>query len=617
MERDAATKLTPRTIMRVLGLASPYRWQLGQFLLIVVADAAIAVANPLIYRDLINEGILSHRADVVIRLAALAGALSLAAAALGLWQTYLSARIGASLLLLLRRQLFEHVQTMPLGFFATTQTGALLSRLNNDVAGAHSAFTDVLSNVIGNVIGAALVLGAMFALSWQVALASLALMPLIVWPNTLFGRKLKAITKESYDLVGDMHNVMVDRFNVSGAQIAKIFGRREREAELFAQRARRVSDIGVRRAIYGRVFFAALMFIWALATAIAYGWGGLLVIDGMLDLGALVALVAYLWRLCTSFMTLASVQVSIMTALVSFERVFEVLDMNSVVVERSDAVDIPAGPATITFDHVDFRYPAPDEISLASLRNPAPADDAPAGPVLRDVSFTVGPGRRLALVGPSGAGKTTVTQLVPRFYDPTGGAVRINGVDLKHARLDSIVRRVGMVTQEPFLFHATIRENLLYARPAASEAELIGALRAAQLLPLVQSLPLGLDTLVGDRGFRFSGGERQRLCIARMLLKAPDIVLLDEATAYLDSESEAALQAALEVALQGRTSIVVAHRLSTIVSADEIVVLDRGAVVERGTHATLAAKNGLYAELCRRQFAELLASPRSADPWQR
>ena len=602
-DKDAAPKIMPGTLIRVLKLALSYRRPLALFLLLVVADASIGVVNPLIYRDIINDGILLHRPGVVVRLAALAGALSIASAGLGLWQSYLSARIGGSLLLSLRQQLFEHIQTMPLGFFARTRTGALLSRLNSDVAGAHSAFTDILSNIIGNIISAVLVLAAMFALSKQVALASLALMPLIIWPNNYFGRKLKAITRESYDFTAAMNNMMVERFNMSGAQIAKIFGQQQREAQLFAAKAKRVTDAGIKRAVYARVFFTVLMFIWALATALAYGWGGLLAIQGVLDVGTLVALVAYLWRLCTSFMNLSNVQVSIMTALVSFERAFEVLDMKSVIVERPDAVEIGPGPPAIIFDQVFFRYPAAGKVSLASLQSASALDDAPAQPVLRDVSFAVGPGKCTALVGPSGAGKTTITQLVARFYDPSSGAVMINGVDLRDAKIGSIMRRIGMVAQEPFLFNDTIRENLLYARPDAKEAELKDALRAAQLLPLVESLPQGLDTMVGDRGFRFSGGERQRLAIARLLLKAPGIVILDEATAHLDSESEAAIQAAIATALKGTTSIVIAHRLSTIVNADEILVVDQGTIVERGTHTSLAEKGGLYAELYRNQFA--------------
>lgn len=600
---EPAPGLAPASVIRILRFAVPYRRALALFLLLILADAAIGIANPLLYGAIINDGVAARRVDIVVLLAALSGALSLASAGLGLWQSYVSARIGGDVLLSLRTKLFAHIQAMPLAFFARTRTGALLSRLNGDVAGAYGAFTDVLSNLVGNAVNVVLVLIAMFALSWPVAAVSLALMPLILLPNRLFGRKLEALTRKSYDLTAAMNDVLAERFNLSGAQTAKIFGRPDREAALFAAAAAGVSDVGVRRAVYGRLFFTMLMLIWALATALAYGLGGMLAIGGALSVGTLVALVAYLWRLCSSFMNLSGVPSSLAAARVSFARVFEILDLAPAAADTPGAVDLPDGPARIVFAHVDFRYPAARDVAPPSLAGGAD-DDGPAALALHDVCFAIEPGQRVALVGPSGAGKTTITQLVARFYDPAAGRVLIDGVDLREVRRAALWRRIGIVTQEPFLFHDTIRENLLYARPDAGDAELAQALAAAQLAPLVESLPHGLDTLVGERGLRFSGGERQRFAIARLLLKAPDIVILDEATAHLDSDSEAAIQAALKSALAGRTSLVIAHRLSTVVDADAILVIDRGRVVERGRHAALLAEDGLYAELCRKQLLD-------------
>lgn len=606
LRQDASVtekRVKPGTTGRILGFAVPYAWLLAFFLLLVVVDAGVGVVNPLIYRDVINEGILHHDAALVLRLALLAAALSVLAAGLGLVQSHLAARIGSQIVLSMRTKLFDHIQRMPLAFFARAQTGALVSRLNNDVTGAQSAFTDVLSNVIGNLISVVLVLGAMFVLSWQITLASLVLLPLFIWPARILGRKLHQITRESYDLTAAMNNMMVERFNVAGAQLAKIFGRHKEEGEAFKVRAQRVSDIGVKRALYGRFFFSALMLTSSLATALVYGWGGLLAVREALDIGTLVAFAAYLQRLYRPLTGLSNIYVSIMTALVSFERVFEVLDLVPMIEEKAEAVAIPGGPAIVTFEHVSFRYPTAAEVSLASLESVAGPERNPGMTILDDVTFTVRPGQLVALVGPSGAGKTTITQLVARFYDPQGGSVSINGIDLRDAQLDSVHRRIGMVTQEAYLFHDTIRANLLYAKSDAEDAELWEALRAAQILRLVESLPEGLDTLVGEQGHRFSGGEKQRLSIARLLLKAPDIVVLDEATAHLDSELEAAIQRAFEVALAGRSSIVIAHRLSTILNADQILVIDKGRIVERGTHANLLGAGGLYADLYHRQFA--------------
>jgi ATP-binding cassette, subfamily B, bacterial len=449
-----------------------------------------------------------------------------------------------------------------------------------------------------------LTLGAMFALSWQITLASLILLPFFLAPARYIGPKLQAITRESYDLTAIMNNTMIERFNVAGAQLSKLYGRRAEENATFGARAKRVSDIGVKRSMYGRVLFTALMLMASFATAFVYGWGGVLAIAHTLDVGTVVALTAYLARLYVPITGLSNIQVTVMTALVSFERVFEVLDLPPMIQEKPGAEVVPAGPARVTFDHVAFRYPAATEVSLASLESIAVPDKTAEKIVLHNISFTVGPGEMLALVGPSGAGKTTITQLVPRLYDVQSGAVTVNGVDVRDATLESLRARIGVVTQDAHLFHDTIRANLLYARPDANEAMLEKCLRAAEIWPLVAGLPKGLDTLVGERGYRFSGGEKQRLSIARLLLKAPDIVILDEATAHLDSESEAAIQAAFETALTGRTSIVIAHRLSTILKADKILVIEAGRVVEEGSHAELLARGGLYTELYRRQFAE-------------
>jgi ATP-binding cassette, subfamily B, bacterial len=596
--------IKPGTTRRILRFARPYIWPLLFFLVLVIASAGLGVINPLIYRVIINKGILQGHAKLVIQLALLAGLVSLLDAGVGLWQSYLAARIGNAVVLAMRTQLFEHIQRMPLAFFTRTQTGALVSRLNNDVGGAQSAFTDVLSNVIGNIIAVALILGAMFALSWQLTLASLVMLPLMIWPARVLARKLREIMRETYDLTAAMNTVMVERFNVAGALLAKLFGRRDDDTKAFGMKAARVSNMAVKRSVYGRFFFTAMALMSSFAIVLIYGWGGVLAVQRTLDVGTLVALVSYLNRLFGPLTALSNIQVSVMTALVSFERVFEVLDLEPMIREKPGAAAIGAGPATIDFDHVHFRYPTAAEVSLASLESVATPDETPAGTVLRDISFSVRPGELAALVGPSGAGKTTIAHLVARLYDPQQGAVRINGIDLRDATIDSVHARIGIVTQEAYLFHDTIRANLLYARPGASEEEIEEALRAAQILPLVKSLPAGLETMVGERGYRFSGGEKQRISIARLLLKAPDIVILDEATAHLDSESEAAIQEALKAALEGRTSLVIAHRLSTILSADQILVVDHGEIVERGRHAALVELGGLYAELYHRQFAD-------------
>lgn len=602
-------KVKPGTARRTLLFAAPYARQLAVFLVVVLVDATVGIANPLLYREIINKGILKGDAGLIIRLAVIVGLLGIFDGALGLAQTYLASRIGSRIVLSLRTRLFEHIQRMPLAFFTRTQTGALVSRLNNDVGGARTAFTDILSNVVGNLITVLLILGAMFVLSWRITLGALVLLPLFVLPARVWGRKLQALTRESYDLNAAMNNLMVERFNVAGALLAKLFGRRREEGNAFEEKAARVADIRVKQAIYGRLFFTALIVAATCASALAYGWGGVLAVRHVLDVGTVVALVSYLARLYAPLLGLSNAQVSIMTALVSFERVFEVLDLEPMIREKEGAVAIAAGPARIEFDHVAFRYPSAAEVSLASLESIAVPDKRPQKTVLEEVDFEVLPGQLVALVGPSGAGKTTITHLLPRLYDVQRGAIRINGIDVRDAKLDSLRERIGVVTQDAHLFYDTIRANLLYARPEASDGELWEALGGAQIAALVESLPGQLETLVGERGYRFSGGEKQRMAIARLLLKAPDIVILDEATAHLDSESEAAVQRAFETALAGRTSMVIAHRLSTILKADQILVVKEGRIVQRGRHAELLEEAGIYADLYQRQFALTEAAP--------
>ena len=596
-------KVRPGTAKRMLAFARPYLPQLALFFVVVVADATIGVVNPLLFRRIINQGILQSDAPLIIHLAVIVGLLGLADGALGIAQTWLASRVGSGIVLSLRTRLFEHIQRMPLAFFTRTQTGALVSRLNNDVSGARTAFTDVLSNVAGNLITVTLILIAMFFLSWRITLGALVILPLFVLPARFWGRKLQSITRESYDLNAAMNSLMVERFNVAGALLSKLFGHPRSEAGFFHDKASRVAAIRVKQAIYGRLFFTALLVTATCGSALAYGWGGILAVRHLLDVGTVVALVAYLGRLYTPLLGLSNAQVSIMTALVSFERVFEVLDLPPMIQDRAGAVAVPAAPASVVFDRVSFRYPSAAEVSLASLESVAVPDKRPAKTVLHDVSFEVRPGQMVALVGPSGAGKTTITHLVPRLYDVQSGAVRVNGMDVRDLRLDSLRERIGVVTQEAHLFHDTIRANLLYARPDATDEQMQAALRDAQILRLVDSLPDKVDTLVGERGYRFSGGEKQRIAIARLLLKAPDIVILDEATAHLDSESEAAVQRALETALSGRTSIVIAHRLSTILRADRILVVQDGTIVQSGSHDDLIAEAGIYADLYQRQFS--------------
>ncbi len=601
-------------VRRILRFAAAYRRMLAVYLVLIVVDAVVAAANPLIYRAIIDQGILRHRIGLIVTLAAVVGGLAIADTGLSLWQRWISARVGEGLIFDMRTKVFGHLQRMPIAFFTRTQTGALVSRLNSDVLDAQSAFTDTASSVVSNAITVVIMLVAMFFLSWQITLVALALLPIFIVPARWVGRRIQGITRESYNLNAAMTNAMTERFNVSGALLVKLFGDPHREVAAFADKAGRVRDIGVLQAMYTRVFMVSLLLTASLATALAYGWGGVQAASGVYLVGTVVALTSYLTRLYAPLTALSNVQVDVMTALVSFDRIFEVLDLEPMVAERPDPVGIPRGPATVELDHVGFRYPRADEVSLASLESVAVLDQTPSHQVLHDVSLRAEPGQLVALVGPSGAGKTTISHLVPRLYDPQSGAVRVNGVDLRDASLASIRDVIGVVTQDAHLFHDTIRANLLYARPDATEDDLQLALRSAQISDLVASLPDGLDTVVGDRGYRLSGGEKQRIAIARLLLKAPDVVVLDEATAHLDSESEQAVQRALAEALAGRTSIVIAHRLSTVREADQILVIDAGRVVERGRHPDLLAAGGLYAELYHTQFEDQAAGSGPAAP---
>jgi ATP-binding cassette subfamily B protein len=600
-----AKKLPPGTLRRIVRFAAPYRRQLVWFLLLIVLDAVIGAINPLIFRAIIDRGIHDHRVGLTEVLAGLIAVLALIDAADSLGSRWFSARIGEGLIYDMRSKVFEHIQRMPIAFFTRTQTGALISRINNDVLGAQSAFTGTLSNVVSNLISVALVLGAMFYLSWQITLIALVLLPLFVIPARMMSGRLQAITRESYSLNAEMSNQMSERFNVSGALLVKLFGRPEDEDTQFRSRSRRVADIGVQQAMYARIFLVSLSLVAAFATALVYGLGGRFAIEGNLTVGTVVALTAFLSRLYGPLTSLSNVQVDVMTALVSFDRVFEVLDLEPSIVDAPDATPLLVAdnvPVSLEFDHVDFRYPTPAEVSLASLESVAVLDEAPERQVLHDVSFRAEPGQLVALVGPSGAGKTTISQLVTRMYDVQAGSVHVGDRDVRDVTLSSLRSVVGVVTQDAHMFHDTIRANLSYAAPNASEDDLWTAIDAAYIGDLVRSLPDGLDTVVGDRGYRLSGGEKQRLAIARLLLKAPSVVVLDEATAHLDSESEIAVQRALATALVGRTSLVIAHRLSTVRQADQILVVDDGRIVERGTHDSLVAEGGLYAELSRTQF---------------
>jgi ATP-binding cassette subfamily B protein len=595
-------KLAPGTVRRILGFARPYRRELATFVSLVVLDAAVSVVTPLLVKRLLDDAIPHRNLGLVETIFFVYAGLQVFDGGLSLANRWFSSRIGEGLIYDLRSQVYDHVQRMPIAFFTRTQTGALVSRLNNDVIGAQQAFTSTLSGVVSNVILLLATVGVMLRLSWQITLLSLVLVPVFILPARRVGTRLQAITREGMALNASMNTTMTERFNVAGALLVKLFGRPDDEAAEFSARAGRVRDIGIQSAMFSRTFFVALTLVAGLAQAVVYGLGGRFAAEGALTVGTVVALAQLLTQLYGPLTSLSNIRVDVMSALVSFERVFEILDLPPMIAERPGAAILPKTAADIVFDHVSFRYPTANEVSLASLEAVAVLDSAPAQQVLHDVSFTAPAGALVALVGPSGAGKTTISMLPTRMYDVQSGAVRIGGIDVRDVTLQSLREAIGVVTQDAHMFHDTIRANLLYARPTATADDLVEACRAAQIWDLVASLPEGLDTVVGDRGYRLSGGEKQRLAIARLLLKAPGIVILDEATAHLDSESEVAVQRALKQALAGRTSLVIAHRLSTVREADLILVVDGGRIVEQGRHDDLLAAGGLYAELYRTQF---------------
>ena len=612
MTRDrsvAGQKVARGTVRRIFGYARPYRLIIALFLGTLIVTSLLSVAQPLLFKRIVDDGISVGNASLVTWTALAIAGLAIANAAFGIVSRWYSARIGEGLIFDLRSQVYDHVQHQSIAFFTRAQTGALISRLNSDVIGAQQAFTSTLGGVLGNLVSVSVVLVAMFALSWQITLASLILVPLFLLPARYMGRRLQALTREQMAQNAEMSSRMTERFNVSGALLVKLYGRPEDESSLFAGRARRVRDIGIRIAMANRWFFTALALVAALATAVTYGLGGNLVIDGAITLGTLLALVALLAQLYSPLTALTNVRVDIMTALVSFERVFEVLDLDPLVREPAEPRTLPSGALEVEFHSVSFTYPSGSEVSLASLESVAREESLDSNvQVLHDVSFTVAAGSLTALVGPSGAGKSTITSLVARLYDPNDGTVRLGGVDVRKVARNDLRSAIGVVSQDAHLFHDTIGANLRYAQPEASTDEVLQACEDAQIMNLIEQLPDGLDTVVGDRGYRLSGGEKQRLALARLFLKAPRVVVLDEATAHLDSESERLVQRALDSALEGRTSVVIAHRLSTIRRADQILVVDQGRIVQRGTHSELLAAGGIYETLYRTQFSDTYSS---------
>ena len=594
-------KLKPGTLKRIANFAVPYKVLLAFFLITVVIDAFLIVATPLLLRRLIDEGVIPKNTELVTNLAIAVGVIAIADALFSMAGRWFSSRIGEGLIYDLRKQIFEHVQRQSIAFFTRTQTGALISRLNSDVIGAQQAFTSTLSGVISNLLGLILVAITMFTLSWQITLISLVLLPVFLIPTKWVGRKLQGYTRQSFDLNAQMSATMTERFNVSGALLVSLYGDSKKEKNEFAEKARRVADIGISIAMLNRIFFIALTSIAAVATAVAYGIGGHLAISGELTVGTLLAITALLARLYGPLTALSNVRVDVMSALVSFERVFEVLDLQPMVTNRENAKDLADTNLDLKFEGVSFIYPKAEEISLASLEIAAKPEIITSGKVLKGISFTVAAGTLTGIVGPSGAGKSTVSSLIPRLYDVTQGVISINGTDIRDYTIKSLRNSIGVVTQDSHMFHDSILVNLKYAKSDATAIEIEAACKSARVWDFIQSLPNGLDTVVGERGHRLSGGEKQRLAIARLLLKQPSLVILDEATAHLDSENEAMVQAALKEALVGRTSIVIAHRLSTIAHADQILVIDNGEIVEQGKHEQLVEKRGLYFDLFERQ----------------
>jgi len=603
-DRSQVKPVGRAVVRRVIAYAKPYRTMVIAFLATLILTSLLTVAQPLVFRVIVDDGISVGDASLVTWLAILIAVLAIVDAGVGLVGRWFSARIGEGLIFDLRTGVFAHVQRQSIAFFTRAQTGALVSRLNSDVLGAQQAFTSTLGGVVGNLITTVVVLITMLLLSWQVTILALLLVPLFLFPARWMGRRLQVLTRRQMQDNARMNAQMTERFNVAGALLVTLYGRPKDEDRQFSERAASVRDAGVSIAMANRWFFTALALVAALATAIAYGVGGNLVISGGISLGTLLAIIALLAQLYGPLTALSNVRVDVMTALVSFERVFEILDLPPLVRDRPDAHPVSTGPLGIRFDDVSFRYPSKSEVSLASLESVArEVEEADGHEVLHDIDLTIEPGQLVALVGPSGAGKSTMMGLVARLYDVTEGSIRIGDSDIRDVTLSSLHDALGVVTQEAHLFHDTIRANLLYAKPDATDEQIAQALQQAHIADLIARLPEGLDTVVGDRGHRLSGGEKQRLALARMLLTAPRVVLLDEATAHLDSESERAVQAALDSALAGRTALVIAHRLSTVRRADLLVVVDDGRVVETGTHAELIERGGLYATLHRTQFA--------------
>ena len=604
LTRDSSvkdSKLKKGTLPRIWEFARPFKFYLFCFLITIVFDALLTVSTPLILRNLIDQGVIPKKYHVVTVLSILVGVLAVTDSVTNLVGRWFSARIGEGLIYEMRTKVFSHIQTQSIAFFTRTQTGALISRINSDVIGAQNAFTDTLSGVVSNVLTLSLVAGAMFTLSWQITALSLLLLPAFIYPTKWVGRKIQNLTRESFNTNAEMSSMMTERFNVSGALLVLLYGKRGVESLGFNSKARRVADIGIEIALLNRIFFVSILSVASIATAIAYGVGGHLAISGAITVGSLLAITTLLARLYGPITSLTNVRVDVMTALVSFERVFEVLDLEPMVGDNPGAKELKASKPSVVFDHVEFRYPTADEISLASLEMVAKKEIVDSGVVLKDLSFTCAPGTLTAIVGPSGAGKSTISGLIPRLYDVTKGSISIDGINVKEITLDSLRNEIGVVTQDSHMFHDTIEANLRYARPDATLAQIQSACEAAQMWEFISALPNGLETIVGERGHRLSGGEKQRLAIARLLLKAPSIVILDEATAHLDSENEALVQAALEHALVGRTSIVIAHRLSTVQKADQILVLENGYLVESGKHDVLITQGGLYFDLYQRQ----------------
>lgn len=594
-------KLKPGTVKRIASFAKPYKVSLSFFMVTVVIDAFLIIATPLLLRKLIDDGVIPGESELVTRLAILVSLIAILDALFSMVGRWFSARIGEGLIYDLRKLVFEHVQQQSIAFFTRTQTGALISRLNSDVIGAQQAFTSTLSGVVSNLLSLLLVVITMLTLSWQITLASLILLPVFLFPTKWVGRKLQKLTRQSFEINAQMSSNMTERFNVSGALLVSLYGDKKTEKSEFAAKARKVADIGISIAMLNRIFFIALTSIAAIATAVAYGIGGHLAIDGQLTVGTLLAITALLARLYGPLTALSNVRVDVMSALVSFERVFEVLDLKPMVADKVDAIELITLQPKVEFNSVSFTYPNSKDISIASLESVAKPELVDSGEILKEITFVAAPNTLTGVVGLSGSGKTTIGSLIPRLYDVTKGGILINGIDIREYSLASLRKIIGVVSQDAHMFHDTILNNLLYADPAATTLEISQACKAARIWEFIQSLPNGLDTVVGERGHRLSGGEKQRLAIARLLLKKPSLVILDEATAHLDSENESLVQAALKEVLIGRTSIVIAHRLSTIMQADQILVIDAGRIIERGTHDQLVEKKGAYYELYEKQ----------------